>query len=113
MSAEITREERRATIRRWAFQHVLMDQQGFNKAYFTAAGGKPRAYEHYSGIWRISTALKGKWKLERWTGRWYYPYTMHRSNGVKVWAAYDKRFDTPLAVALWFDLMRIALGSEK
>lgn len=110
MSREITREERRANMARWKFQHRLMADKGFNAAFYTAKGGKPRAYEHYSGNWRISTCVGGKWKLERWTGRWYYPRSVRGARGLKIWSPLTTRFDTPLAVALWFNLMRNVWG---
>lgn len=109
MSREITPEERRANIMRWKFQADMMAEQGFTKSWRRTASGKPRAYEHSGGCWRISTARGGKWKLEQWTGRTYYPpgYTAF---GYKIWHLVPKQFDTPLAVALWFNL--IARGGK-
>jgi hypothetical protein len=102
MSQEITREERRANIQHWQFQHKLMLEQGFRLTGRQRASGKPRCYETADGQWRISTALKHKWKLEQWSGRY-----LHTVLGApKIWNATTIRFDTPLAVALWFNMAK-------
>lgn len=112
MSAEITREQRVANIRHWKFQADLMAGHGFTKSWRQTASGKPRAYEHSEGQWRISTARGGKWKLEQWTGRVYYPPGA-RVYGYKIWAVVPRLFDTPLAVALWFHLVVDSEGKIK
>jgi hypothetical protein len=84
-----------------------MAEQGFTVALCTKVKGDPRAYEHHSGNWRISTAVGRKWKLERWTGRTYHPPGHYFGNGLKVWCLVPRLFDTPLAVALWFHLVTI------
>lgn len=104
--AEITAEVRRANITHWKFQDRMMAEQGFPRVLRMRASRKPRAYEHIDGYWRISTARAHKWKLEHWTGRWYYPPAAP-AVGLKIWAPVPKLFDTPLAVALWFHLVTV------
>lgn len=108
MNTKITREQRHANVEHWRFQSKLMQMQGFKLMSRTAAGGKPRAYEHERGDWRVSTAPKGKWKLERFTGRFFYPPGYHYARGLKIWSPLVQRFETPLAVALWFNVLQRA-----
>lgn len=102
MSRVISHEQFCANVAHWQFQDRMMRDQGFPKAYRTTTGGLPRAYESACGEWRISTAMSRKWKLEIWTGRMYRP--PGTGAAFKVWTASTRRFDTPLAVALWFHL---------
>lgn len=114
MSQAITREQRAANIKQWRFQQVLMHEQGFKQTLRKEASGLPKAYEHHTGNWRISTAKGGKWKLERWYGRYFTPPGWSGAVfRLKVWAPIYKYFDTPLAVALWFNLMVDSDGNVK
>lgn len=106
MSHKTTVEERRANVAHWRFQRDLMAQYGFSLVNNTAATRKPYAYCHGNGCWRVRKARGGKWKLEQWTGRSIVPHGYGFM--VKVWFPVHRYFDTPLAVALWFNILKRA-----
>lgn len=106
MSQEISPEERRANIARWRHQDRLMLEHGFATVHRMKASRKPCAYEHLNGYWRVKSARYGKWDLQRWYGRSITP--KGHCFDVKIWSPVQNYFDTPLAVALWFNILKRA-----
>lgn len=95
-----------------AAQKYLMQQYGFRLCQRKAVSKLPRAYISCDGQWRISTAPRGVWKMEKFICNIYL-------DGVGVIRKYGQlarpRFETPLAMAIWFDMMKRAerLGAVK
>lgn len=103
MSREITAEERRANIAHWKFQDRLMLEQGFKLCRRMQASWKPKAYVTADYMWQISTTTKGRWKLERFRCE----MLVQGAGRVRVYSpCWRPLFDTPLAVALWFNMMK-------
>lgn len=81
----------------------LMKAEGWRLCQRKAVSRLPRTYATPDYQWRISTAPGGLWKLERFNREMHLP-------GVGWIRKYDAlirpRFQTPLAMALWFNMVR-------